>query len=203
MKNCSTIFIGVQIQEVILTKEMLKKPICPEPGGAANRSIFLFPQAFENVIEDCESRLGKKFWHHCRVPYVVFVEICQQDIERILGEQAGVDSAGDETIPILGLLVLASLWVLSSGCTFEAEEELTALSECAHLKFFHEQFCMWGTKAAEEHICMPKTDEEIAHVLRWYEQRGFPGCVGSVDCVHLYGTGVPLVPSVHAKARDR
>ena len=82
-------------------------------------------------------------------------------------------------------MVLASLRVLGSGCTFEAVEELTAVSECTHRKFFHEQFCMWGAKAAEEHICMPRTEEEIAHVLRWYEQRGFPGCVGSVDCVHL------------------
>ena len=38
-KNHSVIFMGVQIQEVILTKEMLMTPICPEPGGATNRSI--------------------------------------------------------------------------------------------------------------------------------------------------------------------
>ena len=32
---------------------------------------------------------------------------------------------------------------------------------------------------------MPATEEEIAHVMRPYEERGFPGCVGSIDCVHL------------------
>ena len=148
-------------------------------------SAYLAPQAFKNGIEDCESRLGKKFWRRFRVPYVLlFVEICQ-DIERILGERAGVDRAGDKTIPI-GLMVLASLRVLGSRCTFEAVEELMAVAECTHQKFFHEKFCMWGAKAAEDHICMPtRTEEEIAHVLRWYEQRGFPGWVGSVDCVHL------------------
>lgn len=63
------------------------------------------------------------------------MEICR-DIERVLGERASVDRAGEETIPI-GLLVLAALRVLGSGCTFEAVEELTAVSECTHRKFFH------------------------------------------------------------------
>ena len=66
-------------------------------------SAYLSPLAFENGIEDCESRLGKKFRRCFRVPYVVFVEICE-DIERILGERAGVDRTGDKTIQI-GLMV--------------------------------------------------------------------------------------------------
>ena len=82
--------------------------------------------------------------------------------------------------------MLAALRILRSGCTFEAVEELTAVSERTHRKFCLEQFCYWGGKAGEEHICMPVTEEEIAHVLRRYEERGFPGCVGSIDCaVHL------------------
>ena len=149
----SVIFMRVQIQEVILTKEMLMQPFARARRSQKSfylvqdryNSSFFFsayhsPQAFENGIEDCESRLGKKFQHRFRVPYVVFVEICQ-DIERVLGERAGVDRAGDKTIPI-GLIVLASLRVLGSGCTFEAVEELMAVAECIHQKFFHEQFCM-------------------------------------------------------------
>ena len=144
---------------------------------------YLSAQAIDDGIEDEDSRIGKKFRRRFRVPYSVFLEICS-DIERVIGERRAFDRAGDETVPI-GLLVLASLRILGSGCTFEAVEELTAVSEGTHRKFFHEQFCCWGEKAAEEHICMPATEEDIAHVLRPYEERGFPGCVGSIDCVHL------------------
>ena len=105
-------------------------------------------------------------------------------MNRILGERPEKDSVGDETVP-LGLLVLAALRVLGSGCTFDAVEELTAVHECTHRKFFHENFCIWGSRAAADHIRMPETPEEIAHVMRVYEERGFPGCVGSIDCVHL------------------
>ena len=50
---------------------------------------------------------------------------------------------------------------------------------------------------------MPVTEEEIAHVLRRYEERGFPGYVGSIDCVHLVGISALLALSVHAKGRVR
>jgi hypothetical protein len=51
--------------------------------------------------------------------------------------------------------------------------------------FFHE-FIQWmGTKKYKEHaVKFPETGEEIQHVLRQYEKVAFPGCLGSIDCVH-------------------
>jgi hypothetical protein len=144
---------------------------------------YLSDTALELGIENQDSRRGKKFRRRFRVPYCIFIEICK-DIERINGVRRETDRAGDKTIPI-GLLVLAALRILGSGCTFEAVEELTAVSEETHRKFFHEQFCRWGEKAAKEHITMPESKEDLLHVLRQYEEKGFPGCVGSIDCVHL------------------
>mmetsp|Transcript_14316 Transcript_14316/g.16648 ORF Transcript_14316/g.16648 Transcript_14316/m.16648 type:complete len:323 (+) Transcript_14316:290-1258(+) len=42
-----------------------------------------------------------------------------------------------------------------------------------------------GTKKAKEVIKLPETEEELRHVLGLYERKGHPGCVGSVDCVHV------------------
>ena len=144
---------------------------------------YLSQEALDNGIRDDDSRLGKKFRRRFRVPFQVFVEICQ-DVEHLNGERAKVDNAGRETVP-LELLVLACLRVLGSGCTFDAVEELTAVSEVTLRKFFHNEFCVWGVKASDTHVRMPETEDELRHVMRTYESRGFPGCVGSVDCVHL------------------
>ena len=64
-------------------------------------------------------------------------------------------------------------------------EELTVVSKGTHRNFFINSSAIGGGKAAEEHICMPATEEEIAHILRHYEERGFPSCFGSIDYVHL------------------
>jgi hypothetical protein len=37
----------------------------------------------------------------------------------------------------------------------------------------------------DDYIHLPKMDEEINHVERLYHRIGFPGAIGSVDCVHL------------------
>ena len=33
---------------------------------------------------------------------------------------------------------------------------------------------------------MPETAEEVEDVTRLYRAAGFPGCAGSVDCVHVH-----------------
>ena len=144
---------------------------------------YLSPAAKEAGIEKDDSWLGKKFRRRFRVPFSVFMEICK-DFERLNGKRPATDRAGIETVP-LELLVLGALRVLGSGCTFEAVEELTCVAEGTHRLFFHNEFCVWGVRASDEHIKMPESEEEIKHVVKQYEERGFPGCVGSVDCVHL------------------
>jgi hypothetical protein len=42
----------------------------------------------------------------------------------------------------------------------------------------------------DEHIFMPK-DEDLQAVTSLYARMGFPGCVGSTDCVHFYWDRCP------------
>ena len=36
-----------------------------------------------------------------------------------------------------------------------------------------------------EYIYMPRNDDDYQHVVGEYTARGHPGCIGSVDCVHI------------------
>ncbi len=94
------------------------------------------------------------------------------------------DAAGQPSIGI-PILVLGSLRVLASGCTFDAIEELTNISQESHRVFFH-QFCKsWGAAKATNMIKLPTNAEELVHITGLYELLGLPGCVGSIDCVHV------------------
>lgn len=85
----------------------------------------------------------------------------------------------------LSLLVLGALRILGSGCTFDAIKELTCVSQDTHRNFFHNTFCTWGQHTAKETIGLPQDEESVRHVMALYERKGLPGCIGSVDCVHV------------------
>ena len=101
------------------------------------------------------------------------------------------------------LLVLGSLRLVGSGCTFDAIEELTNVDEETHQVFFHDKFCAWGERAAERHIRMPSRDEEFRHILALYERIGLLGCGGSVNCVHLVWDKCPSGLSSACKGEDK
>jgi hypothetical protein len=146
---------------------------------------YILPSlAQDSTIRDLADRVGAKFRRRFRVPYTVFEEICE-DIQRVhnLSEHR-YDAKGEESVKI-ALLVLGSLRCIASGCTFDAIEELTCVSQDTHRIFFHKYFCTWGKNAATDIIAMPHDEETIAHVTAQYERRGLPGCVGSIDCVQL------------------
>ena len=83
------------------------------------------------------------------------------------------------------LLVLGALRVIGSGCSFDAIEELTNVSECTHHKFFQTQFFPWGRGLTKVLVHLPCNKDKLRQVTGLYERVGLPGCVGSIDCVHL------------------
>lgn len=146
---------------------------------------YLLPAAQENSpFQHQESVIYKKFRKRFRVPYELFQEIVT-DIRRVNDiKDERHDATGQESVD-LSLMVLGSIRVLASGCTFDAIEELTNVSQETHRVFFHKQFCRWAESVAPEHIQMPHDEVSLRHVSGPYEIVGLPGCIGSVDCVHL------------------
>ena len=114
----------------------------------------------------------------------MFKEICS----RIRGYHSilehGYDAKGAETVK-LALMVLGVLRILGSGCTFDALEELNAVGCDTHRFFFHNVFCTWVQHVAKDIIRMPNDEKSLCHVMGLYERQELPGCVGSVDCVHV------------------
>ena len=127
---------------------------------------------------------GNKFRRRFRIPYVIFEYIRDDIIELYYADRKTTDSRGREVVDIQ-LLVLGALRYIATGCTFDALDELTCVSAETHRVFVRDVFSSWGRHAAKEHIKLPDSDEEIRHVVGMYERSGHPGCIGSVDCVHV------------------
>ena len=89
------------------------------------------------------------------------------------------------------------------GCTFDAIQELTCVSEETHRVFFHNQFCMWGVKVAPDHIKMPDDSDSVRDIMALYERLGLPGCAGSIDCVHLVWDKCPAMDRSACKGKDK
>ena len=146
-------------------------------------TMYLFPHGTDSPLLNEESKRAKRFRRRFRVPYKMFRSICDD----MTSTGTFVESTDAKGLPCiqLELLVLASLRYLASGCSFDLLEELTCVDEETIHCFFHEKFCIWGVVAAEEHIKLPSDDDSLAHVMGLYAKLGLPGCVGSVDCVHV------------------
>ena len=97
---------------------------------------------------------------------------------------------GRDPYPI-ELKVLGVLRVLAKGSTFDQIYELNNISAETNRIFFH-SFC---AKAVEvlgpTWISIPRTDDELSPILTMYAKNGFPGCVGSIDCVHIRWDNCP------------
>ena len=64
-------------------------------------------------------------------------------------------------------------------------EEATNVLYVTHRNFFQNVFTEWGKGLADKLISFPKTEEEMRHLVGLFKRVGHPGCVGSVDCVHI------------------
>ena len=138
---------------------------------------------FDRSIRNEFSKPEKKFRRRFRVPFAVFEEICQSMEEEGFYSQ-GRCRNGWPRVP-LELLVLGSLRVLAAGCSFDMVEEWTNVSFVTHRNFFNNVFTKWGKGLAKTLIRFPANEAEMRHVVGLFERVGHPGCVGSVDCVHI------------------
>ena len=94
------------------------------------------------------------------------------------------DAAGQKCAP-LELKILGVLRVLGRGYCFDGIEELSYISAEVNRVFFHSWCNYFSHKYFSIYCNPPETPEEISKTLAVYERLGFPGCIGSTDCVHI------------------
>jgi hypothetical protein len=130
-------------------------------------------------LTDLNERDGKTFRLRFTVPFQLY--------QQLLGfaenwfPQKKVDACGREVTPIF-LKLLGTLRILGKGCSWDLLYELSGVSAEVHrnwtLKFL-EKF------STEMYSVYPRNSEELDAVTSLYAACGFPGCVGSTDCVHI------------------
>ena len=143
---------------------------------------YLSHKAEMQGVHDQHSHVGKKFRQKFRVPYSTFLQICI-DI-RSAGYVEKRQVTGEPAVP-LKLLILACLRIIASGCPFDIAEDLSHVGQETIRNFFWRHFCMWGLRKSKTVIRMPCTEEDFRSVIGLYERIGYPGCAGSIDCVHV------------------
>jgi Plant transposon protein len=87
--------------------------------------------------------------------------------------------------------VLAALLKLSYDFASDAVDEYERISESSALEFLA-MFCravcgMYGVEYGRQ-----PTEEDLRRILKIYANRGFPGCVGSIDCQHWSWEACPI-----------
>ena len=151
-------------------------------------------------LRDSSTRIGKKFRRRFTIPYDLFESIVSN--MKSEGIFSGKICTGNDGI-CPSLLVLGCLRILSTGCTFDCIEELTCIHEDTVRVFFLERFILWGQLTSQKEIHLPKTHHEFRHVLGQYEIVGLPGCLGSIDCVHLIWNNCPAGIVSQCKGKEK
>ena len=139
-------------------------------------------------VQDPSTREGKLFRRRFRVPYPLFEKIVAE-LEELPDFRDRTDALDRASAP-LTLKVLASLRVLGRGECFDTCSELTQISDTTLRTFFH-QFTSFYAPKFNVWCAAPTTEADLERVTEQYRLLGFPGCVGSVDCVHLHWERCP------------
>jgi hypothetical protein len=140
----------------------------------------------ETIVEPA-SRDAQSFRRDFRVPFKVY-NFLYQNAKQATKENGSLiwpdrDALGQPTHP-LSLKILAALHILGHGECFRSVEGRTGIDEDTIREFFH-TFMDWMVQRFYAEFITVPYDEQLAFVVSDYEKIGFPGAVGSVDCVHI------------------
>ena len=152
----------------------------------------LAPHVREEYTVDPDGRVGMKFRRLFRVPFCLYLDLLLMAKDRWWQHWTPqkLDAAG-KLVSNLELKLLGALFVLGNGCTHYIVSTQTNISEEVHRKFF----LSWTASMAsvkEEFVFLPNDEESFNRVVGEYMIRGLPGCVGSVDCVHIGWDKCPI-----------
>jgi hypothetical protein len=131
---------------------------------------------------------GQLFRQRFRVPHDLFLDLISE-VERAPFWKAKNQTDCTRKRPRIPacILVAASLRHLGKGHDFGDSLTWDTRVSVSTLTNFHHDFCAHLASSAifDRHVRVPQSDEEIKHAQDMYRILGMPGCVGSVDVVHI------------------
>lgn len=186
-----TTFVGLDLDYMLGSTRKRKRPGIAHTRRARTKKDYeetRWWQLIHNPLTgDRSSFLGKLFRNRFRVPLSLFWKIHDLFVERNWLQKPEWDAFHRPTIPFK-LKLLAALRFIGRGECFDTIQELTADRVSANV--IREFVIMWAAKMASlrsEYIKPPNPDNkaEIEALMEMYSKLGFPGCVGSTDCVNI------------------
>ena len=144
---------------------------------------YLTAEAKTVLKNDPSHRDTLEFKGLFRVSYEVFEEIVNLFLEEGWYNNARKDCCKRQCSR-LELLVLGSLFKLGNGNRRWVVQSDTNISKETHRVFF-KKFIGHIASIRHRYIYMPRNDAEVQECCRLYSDLGLPGCVGSIDVVHI------------------
>jgi hypothetical protein len=158
--------------------------------------LYLSPEALQAYEDEPDGRLSRKFHRMFRMSFDIFkrraLDLAVETWWQNWHEDA-VDCFNKPNADLRLKLLGAALCTLATAATHFFVSTCTNLSEEVHRSFFN-NWIEKMTSIKERFIFFPSDDESLKFVCNEYAQLGLPGCVGSVDCVHV---GWSKCPSQH------
>ena len=133
-------------------------------------------------LSDLTSRDGKFFRNRFTVPYQLYTHLLSMATSWFPQNQ--VDAFGYEITPI-SLKLLGTLRILGKGCSWDLLYELSGVSAEVHRRWTLAFIAKFALEMYPIYVHGPRDSSEMESVSSLYAASGFPGCIGSTDCVHI------------------
>jgi hypothetical protein len=154
------------------------------------------------MLNDPDGRLHKQFRLRFRVPYPLFLVLVKWTCTWYNVSTKDEDAAGVARVPV-ELLVLGVLRMLGRGTCLDGILELSCISTTKMNHFFHDWCAHVAADLFKKEVTFPTTDAEIKKVLDEFDYVGFPGCIGSMDVVHIHWDMCPASLKVLCTGKEK
>jgi len=142
-----------------------------------------------------------EFRHYFRMPLSKVEELTDKLIARGYVRYPRTRSRQAEFRERTELLVMSSLYLLGTGAAFRSCRALCSICTSEVRKFFY-VFLNAIVDMKDEYVCMPTNLAELNRVSKCYDMVGLPGCMGSIDVVHVKWANCPAGDFNRAKGKE-
>eukprot|EP00981_Chlorochromonas_danica_P002900 scaffold591_cov174-Ochromonas_danica.AAC.1 len=156
----------------------------------------------EEELNDNNSTTSSLFRQRFRIPYPVFKKILEElkADPKFADHDNKTDAVGNQAVP-LAIKLLGTLRILTRSSTFDQIAELSDVGIETTRTFFYEFISFYsGDDVYSRYVYEPKSKGTLKVVEREYRRKGLPGCVGSVNCVHIAWETCPPAAAAAAAA---
>ena len=163
---------------------------------------FTAPGKIRDLTHELSSsdRFGE-FRHFFRMPLSKVEELTEKLITRGYVRYPRTRCRQAEFRERTELLVMSSLYLLGTGAAFRACRSLCSISTSEVQKFFY-VFLDAIVDMKDEYVYMPRNITELNRVSNCYGMAGLPGCMGSIDVVHVKWANCPAGDFNRAKGKE-